>query len=68
MTYPQRASYTPIKGRLSYPVLVHASRKSFGRQDYEISTERDDGRIWVTVGADGGRLEFEDLTPAPGKE
>jgi hypothetical protein len=64
MTYPHRATYTPIPGKLSYPVLCHASRTMYGRHEHQISTLRDpDSRIWVTIGHNGSKLQFEEDQP-----
>lgn len=64
MTYPCRATYTPVQGKLSYPVLVHASRSMYGRHEHHISTLRDPAsRIWVTSGINGRKLQFEEDQP-----
>ena len=69
--HPKFATYTPIPGRLTYPVWVHATRSMYGRVEYQISSRHDaDSRIWITLGKDGARLQFEeeDLTTHGRKE
>lgn len=59
--HPKPALYTPRPHKLSYPVLVHATRTMYGRHEHQISTLRDpDSRIWVTIGTNGSKLQFEE--------
>ena len=61
---PKRAIYTPIPGKLRYPVRVTAERMMFGRHEYEIFSEEEPiSRCWVTVGQDGQQLQFEEGQP-----
>ena len=60
---PRRARYTPVKSKLAYPVLVHASRRMFGRVEYHIGTYNGMTMAWVTAGHDGQQLQFEEGEP-----
>ena len=61
LTYPtpRRARYTPVKGKLSFRVIVYASRQVYGRIEYQIANERE-ASCWVT---DGQQLQFEEGEP-----
>lgn len=63
MTYPCRATYTPVPGKLSFAVTVLAERQMFGRKEYAIQAPTGEGTIWITAGPDGSRLKFEDGDP-----
>lgn len=56
MTYPSPATYTPVKGKLGYPVSVLATRQAYGRQEYQIQSPASPDTCWVTK----DRLEFEE--------
>lgn len=63
MTYPCKATYTPVPGKLAYHVLVYASRQMFGRQEYQIQYAQHPAPIWITTGQDGQQLQFEEDLP-----
>ena len=57
---PRRARYTPVKGKLSFPVQVLAKRRVFGRREYEIRPVGYHLTVWVTAGQNGQQLQFEE--------
>ncbi len=62
ITYPtpRRARYTPVKGKLAYPVRVLGERDVYGRHEYAIQAPDGHLTVWVTAGEEGQQLQFEE--------
>ena len=72
LTYPtpRRARYTPVKGKLAYPVVVYGTRSLFGRVEYQIASALyppgptyTPCTVWATAGQNGQQLQFEEGEP-----